>query len=594
MSRKFARVLSIAACVALALGLFTPLQSVHADTGTNWTGAYYNNPTLSGTPVFYRIDSAVVFNWGPNPPGAGIGSQYWSASWQTVQYLNAGTYRFTVTADDGVRLWVNGQLILDAWRDQAPTTYYVNYTFTTGNHALRVDYYQAAGDATVAVSWTLVQTQSSAWTAQYYNNPFLQGVPALTRFEYGVEYFWGLGSPDPAVFADNFSARWTATLPFNAGVYRFTLAGKEGVRLFIDDILVIDQWYDHPLTAYLIDVSLGGGLHTLRVEYYHRFGEAAVRLRYELAVGPPVLGNDWYAEYFSNQTLSGLPSFTRFEGRSGINAVWTNQPVESGVRVNFSARWTRQVCGFGRPTTFIMAVDDGGRLFIDGNLVIDAWRLQSVTTYQTTVNLSSGCHTFRLEYFQNQGEGVTFLTWLPADGQQPILYPGGIQPPGGLTGVTGVVDYASALNVRVGPGINFTRITVIPRGTLVQMNQRNYDGSWVTISTQSGVSGWVSSAYLRLLTGTIQSLPLSQITPPLVPQPTGVRGKLTSGLRLRTGPSTAYPYLGYIEWGTVVDVVGRNSNNTWIQVRYGTQTGWIYAPYVIIVAGSLLSVPITG
>ncbi|HRE47196.1 MAG TPA: PA14 domain-containing protein, partial [Aggregatilineales bacterium] len=565
-----------------------------AETGSNWTGAYYGNPTLSGAPVFYRIDPAVVFNWGFNPPGVGIGSTYWSASWQSIQYFNAGTYRFTITADDGVRVFVDGILILDAWRDQAATTYYVNYTLATGNHSLRVDYYQAQGEARIAVSWDLVQTPSSAWTAQYFNNPYLSGYPTITRYEYAINYFWGFGSPDPFIYADNFSARWTGTFPFSAATYRFLLAGKGGVRLFIDDILIIDRWFDQPLTAYSIDVAIGAGLHTLRVEYSHFFGEATARLTYDLAIGPPIQSDEWYAEYFPNQHLSGSPGFTRNEGRSGINATWTNQPPTSGVRENFSARWTRRVCGFGRPTTFFLTVDDGARLFVDNILIIDQWRLQAATTYQATVNLASGCHTLRLEYFQDRGQGVTFLTWTPPDGQQPILYPFGGQPPPNLTGTTAMVDFASALNVRIGPGVSYPRLTSIPRGTLMQLYERNADGSWVRMATQTGIAGWVYAPYLRILSGSILTLPIGGVTPPPNPIPTGVRGKLISGLQLRTGPSNAYPTQGILEWGTVVDIIGRNSNNTWLQVRFGAYTGWVYAPYVIIVSGTLVSVPITG
>ena len=63
---------------------FQPPKTVHADTGTNWTGAYFNNKNLQGSPVFTRIDPAVVFNWGPNSPGPGIGSSNWSARWLAV------------------------------------------------------------------------------------------------------------------------------------------------------------------------------------------------------------------------------------------------------------------------------------------------------------------------------------------------------------------------------------------------------------------------------------------------------------------------------------------------------------------------------
>src|SRR5262249_44111483 len=119
MSQRLVRILTLILCAALLIGLPVGMRTARADTGTNWTGAYYSNHFLQGSPVFTRIDSAVVFNWGPYSPGPGIGSSDWSARWTSVQYMNAGTYRFTITSDDGVRAYIDGQLILDAWRDQA-------------------------------------------------------------------------------------------------------------------------------------------------------------------------------------------------------------------------------------------------------------------------------------------------------------------------------------------------------------------------------------------------------------------------------------------------------------------------------------------
>jgi uncharacterized protein YraI len=596
MSHRLTRVVAALLCTVLVVGMLVVPETARADTGSNWTGAYYANPALQGTPVFTRIDPAVVFNWGPNPPGPGLGSQYWSARWVTIQYMNAGTYRFTVTADDGVRVFIDGQIILDAWRDQAPTTYYVNVQVSAGNHAIQVDYYQAMGDAQISVSWQQLLTPSSAWTAQYWNNPNLAGPPVLTRLENRIDYFWGLGSPDPVVFPDYFSARWTATLPFQAGTYRFYLAGDDGVRLYINDVLVIDQWRIQSLRAYVIDVPLSAGLHTLRIEYFEATEQATVRFNFELAVGPPPIPgpliDQWYGEYFANQDLAGSPAFVRLDGYSGLSFTRDTFPLPAGFpRDYFSVRWTRQICNFpGRPTLFYAVVDDGIRFYIDNTLIIDQWRPQPVITVQQSVDLTAGCHLLRLEYRQEIREAILFFTWTPPHGQTPPLYIGGPVP---ITGVQAVVD-TGALNVRSGPGIGFTRLTQVVRNTPLALSQRNADASWVRVTTPTGVNGWVSARYLRIVSGNVLSLPVFTAPPPVTPAPTGVRGRLGSALRLRSGPGTAFPQIGYLEWGSVVDIIGRSSDALWFQVRYGSATGWISAQYVIIVSGNLLSVPITG
>src|SRR5215475_7794890 len=166
MIRRMALIVT-ALAVALMTAVFEPPRPARADTGTNWTGAYFNNRNLQGTPVFTRIDPALVFNWGPYSPGPGLGSSNWSARWTTAQYLNAGLYRFSITPDDGVRAYVDGQIILDQWHDEAPTTYTVDVQVVAGNHAIQVDYYQHIGSATLSVYWNYVLAVSSAWTAQY-------------------------------------------------------------------------------------------------------------------------------------------------------------------------------------------------------------------------------------------------------------------------------------------------------------------------------------------------------------------------------------------------------------------------------------------
>jgi uncharacterized protein YraI len=599
MVRRTTRLSTILICAALFVAAFGFPAPAHAETGSNWTGSYFANPNLAGTPVFSRIDPALVFNWGPNPPGPGIGINYWSATWTTIQFFTAGTYRFLVTADDGVRVYINGQRILDQWREQAPTTFMVDVNLATGTAAIQVDYFQGVGDASLIVSWSRLLTQSTAWTAQYFNNPFLAGAPVLSRLEPQIDHFWGLGSPDPRIVpTDRFSARYTATFPFNAATYRFVLVGDDGVRLWIDDILVIDQWKDQVATGYSIDVPLTAGLHTLRVEYYENVNQAAVRLTYSPAVGSPYAGQDnfWYGEYFTNMTLSGTPTLIRNDGRSGINFNWNAAaPAPGFPREYFSARWTRRICDFpGRPTQFTLITDDGARFYIDTTLIIDAWKTQSLTTYTRNVDLTSGCHDLRLEYFQELRESQIFLTWNPPDGQNPPLsLPGGNV--GQPTGVTATVN-TGVLNVRAAPSVSGAQLAQVTRGTFLTLTARNADGSWVRVITPLGVQGWVNARFLTLTAGSIFSLPdgTSGGISPTAPPITGVKGQLTSGLRLRAGPATSFAELGLVEWGTVVDIVGRTANNEWYQVRSGANVGWIFAPYVRIVQGNIFNVPITG
>jgi len=129
-------------------------------TSDRWRGEYFANRTLSGTPVMVRDDgnASLDFDWGAGSPGSscGLGTDDFSARWTRTLSFASGTHRFTLTSDDGVRLYVDGALKLDKWVDQAPTTYSVDVALAAGNHTLRMEYYENVGSALAKLSWQLL------------------------------------------------------------------------------------------------------------------------------------------------------------------------------------------------------------------------------------------------------------------------------------------------------------------------------------------------------------------------------------------------------------------------------------------------------
>jgi hypothetical protein len=122
-----------------------------------WRGEYFANRSLSGTPVMVRDDGngSLNFDWGSGSPGSscGLGADSFSARWTRTLSFASGTHRFSVTGDDGVRLYVDGALKLDKWLDQAPTTYTVDVALGAGNHTLSMEYYENVGGALAKLSW---------------------------------------------------------------------------------------------------------------------------------------------------------------------------------------------------------------------------------------------------------------------------------------------------------------------------------------------------------------------------------------------------------------------------------------------------------
>lgn len=102
-----------------------------------------------------RIDPQVNFAWDTGIPHPSLAGDYFSVCWTGfITPVQGGSYTFYVTADDGVRLWVNNVLLVNEWKNQAPTEYSAAVTLTAGTaHSIRIDYYENSGGATMKLEW---------------------------------------------------------------------------------------------------------------------------------------------------------------------------------------------------------------------------------------------------------------------------------------------------------------------------------------------------------------------------------------------------------------------------------------------------------
>ncbi|MBO0861767.1 MAG: hypothetical protein J2P21_25420 [Chloracidobacterium sp.] len=126
-----------------------------------WKGEYFNNTDLSGGPLMVRDDGAnfLNFDFGAGGPSAacGIGVDNFSARWTRTVNFDAGLYRFSVTGDDGVKVYIDGQPKIDKWVLQSPTTYTADVALPAGNHEVKLEYFEGGGTALAILSWTLVR-----------------------------------------------------------------------------------------------------------------------------------------------------------------------------------------------------------------------------------------------------------------------------------------------------------------------------------------------------------------------------------------------------------------------------------------------------
>jgi len=127
-------------------------------TGGGIKGEYFNNANLSGTPALTRIDPEVNFNLsGDQSPGAPIRGDGWSARWTAdLEILFTDMHTFSVNCQDGTRLWIDGELIINQWVTPTVTSKYYSLPIylESGIHSLRLEFFDSGGDAVEQLYWS--------------------------------------------------------------------------------------------------------------------------------------------------------------------------------------------------------------------------------------------------------------------------------------------------------------------------------------------------------------------------------------------------------------------------------------------------------
>lgn len=403
----------ILTCMTLAISLMLTagVAAAQKPQETAWLAAYWNNKSLSGPPVLERQEANVDYNWGNDAPAPEVNEDDFSARWVRTIEVEAGVYRFTATSDDGMRVWVDGERIIDEWYDHPLQTVSVERELSGGQHRIRVEYYEDGGGAVAQLAWVPVGDTGQPWRGEYYNNRNLDGQPALVRSDPEINFNWGFDSPAEDVLGFNdFSARWTNDLALSEGLYRFRMTVDDGGRLWVNNRQMFDDWEVQSPTTHEEEIYIPGGIVPVRMEYFEAEEGAIAQLTWEQV---NETNRSWRGEYFDNADLAGEPVFVRNDPE--INFNWgQSSPSPSRIAPDtFSVRWRRTFDLPANAYRFTMTVDDGGRLWVNGDLVIDAWQVQNRQILEAEVNVPGGPTSVRMEYFENTGQASALLNWEP-------------------------------------------------------------------------------------------------------------------------------------------------------------------------------------
>ncbi len=321
------------------------------------------------------------------------------------------------------------------------TSYYyrirAHNTFNTNSYSA----YLTAGPVTTPVAPPTGRGDGLA--ASYYldtsaNGNHLNGTPALTRTDATINFDWGNGAPDPSLPADGFSVRWTGNvIPTTTETYTFHTYSDDGVRLYVNNQLVINNWTDHGPTENTAGVALTSGVsYSIRMEFYENGGGALAKLTWssQTIANTPVTFQAGGAtgEYFIDSAgggglthLSGTPVLKRVDATVDSSVVWdgTGSPDPIVGNSNFSVEWTGKVqAQYSETYTFHTTSDDGVRLWVNGQLLIDDYNYHGSTDDYGTIALSAGqLYTIKMDFFQGGGGVVAQLRWSSASTLDQII-----------------------------------------------------------------------------------------------------------------------------------------------------------------------------
>jgi hypothetical protein len=316
--------------VAPEVPILGPYTGVLQNSGERVELKYPATPTTnsSGQPliVYITMDEVRYNDKAPWPVGAD-GSGPSLQRWVSSDYGNEPTNWFAFGMSPGATNRINTSPIVSmtAPTNGAVYTAPVNVTFSatasdSDGSVIKVEFFSdgskigESSGPSYSVTWTNAQTGAHLITARaidnnfattlsaplsitvnsfppgsgtglkgdYYSNQLKTFVdpPKLTRTDPTVNFDWGTGAPDPSVTADSFTVRWTGLVqPRYSDNISFYTVSDDGVRLWVDNQLIIDNWTDHGPTENIGSIPLTAGQpYQIRMEFYENTGGATAKL----------------------------------------------------------------------------------------------------------------------------------------------------------------------------------------------------------------------------------------------------------------------------------------------------------------------------
>lgn len=242
-----------------------------------WDIKYYSDTLLKNEIATAKLNS---INDVLSQKPSNVANDMFSIRASRTIYRPIGSYLFHLRGDDGFRLRVNGQLVIDRWKVQGATSYTSSYEHHGGAMFIEVEYFEARGLALLEYEMVPLGYFVEYYKGKELNHSKVSPRPIAYRFEPSLNLNIGLGNVSTRIGSDNFSARWHGRVYLPVGRYRVELESDSGVRLYVNGRLLIEEWNSVKLTTHTKMVDLVGCYHNVHVEYYEGTGVAKCCLKF--------------------------------------------------------------------------------------------------------------------------------------------------------------------------------------------------------------------------------------------------------------------------------------------------------------------------
>lgn len=296
---------------------------------------YYNNVSFLGAPVYEKCENNILYHWNGNSPAPGVNAKDFSVRWSGMFNFPKGKYNFRAKSNDGLRLIIGSDKIIDSWRDQGFTQYEREYEIKNAIQYITLEHFQRQTSTDLQLTWIpIASTPPTNVPCSNQNtiNRFCEQFYVGKNFNFKVyenivdkiNYNWAYGAPGTQTGVDEFSAKWTGNFSFTKGTYEFKVKSDDGMRITIDNNIVYNEWHsqtaDERKFTYIVNSNSN---KNVKVEYYENRGVASAKV-------------DWQ-KIHSNPVPTTTP--TPIPGEHNLRAFVTNyydvflnrQPDQSGL-----------------------------------------------------------------------------------------------------------------------------------------------------------------------------------------------------------------------------------------------------------------------